>query len=94
MFDQDTSMNLLLVLIWGLVVLFGVRRFILWRKDRALDKRIEKMKQTQALRMTQKLNRQQAEANDPWSRTCSHDTIQRELDPAFRKKLDRLGLYE
>ena len=62
------------------------------RRRKAIRK-CEELKQTRALRSLTESRQKRLDKTDVW-KTCSHDTISRELTPRERADLSRLGIND
>lgn len=83
------------ILIWGYAMLLINRLVIQPVKTRRRIRKEEKARMQ--LRATQRLKQiQTAEGDrtDVWSRTRSHDTISRALDPVLQKKFNKMGMFD
>jgi flagellar biosynthesis/type III secretory pathway M-ring protein FliF/YscJ len=83
----------LVVLISGLIALVATRLVIVPRRRMAkAQKRADEIMQRKALARANEITQAQRSKSDPWSQTCSHDTISRKLTKSQIRSLEKIGM--
>jgi len=92
MWITNDLMLYLAVLVAGLAALLYARLVIVpgRRRQKAL-KKIDEITQRKAMTRLKEIQARKNKTNDPWSQTCSHDTIQRELTKSQIRSLEKIG---